>query len=110
MGKILTLAVVLAAAVTFGSATGAAVPATDSPRSMTACDVEFLWDGQTACVSVVDVPGSSYAVYNEMGMPLARGVLNADRERFLVGSAGAAVFLVVNDEIVAGTDPDWEWN
>ena len=110
MGKILTIAVVLATALTFGSASGVADDTTVDVRDTTAAGVYFDWMGDTAKVVIVGEPGSSYAAYDSNGTPLAGGVLDRDRVRFYTGTNGTGIFVVVDDEIVASVDPDWEWH
>ena len=115
MGKFLTLAVVLAAALTFGAATGTATTADEGLDGQADVEVTCTWDGDAAKVVVLGTPGQSYAAFDGSGTSLAAGVLETGKVRFMVGTSGVGpsgsmVFVVVDDEIVATTDPDWEWN
>ena len=116
MGKILSFAVVLAAALTLGSVPGVAGVADVNLDDATDAGVMFDWNGDMARVAIVGADaGQTYAAYDSSGTALAGGVIDSDNVRFVIGDTGVGpdgsmVFVVVDDSIVAATDPNWEWN
>ncbi len=116
MRKFAALGLLLAAAL---FATVSMANATDGDASAPAPDstvgVQYEWWGDVGMLSIVGQPGSFYEVYDAMGQPIAGGTLDGAHVSFVAGNSGVGpdgtiVFVRVNDEVVAVTDPDWEWN
>lgn len=102
---------VAVAMVGLATASSASIDLSDASAS----GVHYDWWGDMGELSLVGAPGSTYAVYDIDGNAVDGGVLDAPHVSFVVGNAGvgpdgAVIYVVVNGDIVAVTDPDWEWN
>ena len=81
----------------------------------TASGVDYEWWGDIGELSIVGTPGSTFAAYDVNGNAVGGGVLEAPTVSFLAGNAGigpdgTVIYVIVDDDIVAVTDPDWDWN
>ena len=113
MRKFLTLALILGAATTIGSVAGAedGIPMEEA----TAAGVVYDMAGNSTMVTIVGDPGAPFVVYDATGTQVAAGALDDGTVSFMVGDAGPGpdgtiLFVVVNEEVVAATDPFWEWD
>ncbi|MDA1194322.1 MAG: hypothetical protein O2894_03990 [Planctomycetota bacterium] len=83
--------------------------------SATASGVSYTWHGDVGELTVVGEPGTPYAAYDANGALMGAGALREARVSFVVGSAGVGpggvvIYVVVDGDVVAVTDPDWNWD
>lgn len=114
MRKLLVLSLVIGLAALVGDFAGAN-PVDPGPSDGTATGVQYDWWGSQGEMSIVGTPGSAYFVFDAMGAPVADGVLDAPATSFPAGNSGigpdgTVVFVLVGDDVLSVTDPDWEWN
>ena len=77
--------------------------------------VLYDWYGDAGELTVVGEPGARYAAYDVDGNVIGDGELEGSSVSFVAGNAGfgpdgTIVYVVVDDDIVAVTDPEWDWN
>ena len=113
MRKYLTLALILGTAITIGSVAGA--EDTTAPDGTTAAGVVYDVVGSSGMITIVGDPGAPFAIFDATGTRIAAGSLDEGIVSFRIGDAGAGpdgtvLFVLVNEEVVAATDPNWEWD
>ncbi len=115
MRKILALTLILGMAVLVGGYASATGGNELDPADATISGVKYDWWGSEGELSIVGAPGSHYAVFDSMGHAIAGGMLETQHVSFIAGNSGTGpdgvvVFVLVDDEVVAVTDPDWNWD
>lgn len=81
----------------------------------TASGVTYEWHGDLGELSLVGTPGTHYSAYDVDGNEVGHGVFEENQVSFLAGNAGVGpdgtiIYVIVDSEIVAVTDPDWNWD
>lgn len=114
MRKILALTLALGVAVLVGGIADATVgPHYGDQAAPTG--VRYDWWGSQGELSVVGEPGSSFVAFDCLGNPVAAGQLDepcvaVPAGNSGVGPNGVVIFVALEGDVVAVTDPDWEWN
>ncbi|MDJ0522435.1 MAG: hypothetical protein QNJ90_10235 [Planctomycetota bacterium] len=114
MRKVIALTLMIGVAALAGGVAGASGVADVDTASATPSGVKYEWFGNEGELSIVGAPGSRYVVYDSLGTPVAGGELDQKLVSFVAGNSGVGpdgviVFVVVEDDVVAVTDPDWSW-
>lgn len=113
MRKVLTLALVLGAALAIGSAAGVADENAGAPSS--SVHYEGMGPG-FGMLAISGAPGAHFDVFDATGIPVHSGNLNPPPVQFMTGNAGmgpdGAIFHVIveGDYHAVTEDPNWEWN
>ena len=81
----------------------------------TASGVTYDWHGDLGVLSITGNPGTTFAAWDSSGNAIGAGILDEGSVSFLAGNAGpgsdgAVVYVIVDREIVAVTDPEWDWD
>ncbi len=81
----------------------------------TASGVHYDWYGDTGELTVVGERGRRFAAYDIDGHVVGDGMLDDGIVSFVAGNAGIGpdgtiVYVVVDDDVVAVSDPEWDWN
>ena len=81
----------------------------------TASGVKYDWYGDAGELSLVGQTGAHWSAYDINGNIVGDGKFHADDVRFLVGNAGVGpdgtiIYVIVDNDVVAVTDPDWNWD
>ncbi len=102
---------VAVAMVGLATTTSASIDLSDA----TAHGVDYEWWGDIGELSIVGTPGTKFVAYDINGNAVAGGVLDAPSVSFLAGNAGVGpdgtmIYVIVDDDIVAVSDPHWEWD
>ena len=110
--KNLWLGLVVAVAL-FGLATASSADVDTSDA--TAAGVDYEWYGDSGELTLIGDPGTRYSAYDIDGNVVGDGLFDSSVVSFVAGNAGvgpdgAIVYVVVDDEVVAVTDPEWDWN
>jgi hypothetical protein len=105
---------VLCMAVVIAALAGASV-AGPNPADATANGVVYDWLGDWGEVTIVGDPGTRFDAFDSFGNPIAEGVLDGSDVSFVTGNSGAGpdgtiVFVLIGNDVVAVTDPNWDWD
>lgn len=114
MRKIAAVGLLLAVAMTVSVGVAGAVGGTGHPGCPLAGATYQSW-GPEGLVTIVGPSGAPFEVFTSTGMLVAAGALYAPSVSFVAsntgpGPGGVLLFVRVNDELLAVTDPDWDWN
>lgn len=83
--------------------------------SATRNGVIYDWNGHSGELTLASDDDAAYAVYDVDGNEVGDGIIDEGSVSFLAGDAGVGpdgtiVYLVLDNEVVAVTDPEWDWN
>ncbi len=81
----------------------------------TASGVSYDWHGDLGVLSITGRPGTTFAAWDAAGNAIGAGTLDEGSVSFLAGNAGtgpggAVLYVIVDNDIVAVTDPEWDWD
>lgn len=74
----------------------------------------YKWWGNTGELTVVGQDGAPFAAYDINGNMVGHGAIDGGAVSFLAGNSGVGpdgtiIYVIVDSEIVAATDPDYDW-
>ena len=77
--------------------------------------VSYEWDGCMGMVTLSGMPGTPFEVFDATGLPVFAGVLEAPSASFPVPNVGCSpdgtiLTVRLGDDILAITDPGWQWD